>query len=587
MGASLSGSKLKKLQKPLERYILPLILLLWPMVSAASGINLMDAGYALGNYRYLGRDGADMWFLATFLANELGKLFEALPGGGTMLGMNLYTSLLLSGSALVVYCVFRRIFPGWMIFIGEILAESLCWCPTVILYNWLSTFLLTLGCAFLFIGVSGIPQRKRWYILAGVCLGMNVTVKTSNLLDVILILALWFWCAVVKTGAAALVKRTLLCVLGYGIGFMTGYLLSAVQYGPGAYFSMIPELLGLTSSMQDYTLSGMLFDTARAYGSALRWFLILVLCVIVGMILFMLPQVKKKPVIGVLVYLFGCAVIVKFFYSEGVFTVNYQDYWCMFEWAMLFIILSIILAVLAMTGISGGGADERFLGCLSLLVILIAPFGSNNYTFPILDCLFVPAPVTIWMLRRYWQPTREKLPHWSWHLMALFILVCTLFQGALFHLNFAFGDGTDGTKRTAVTGIPYLAGMHTTPENAETLDGLYNYLAEGRTGDGEEILSQKLLSYGNAPGLSVFFGMEPALDSTWPDLASYSSERLSDGLSECIKSGELPVVIIHRENVPGQVSEEKETMIASFLEEGGYTRMYENGSYEVYLPSGM
>ena len=102
MGASLSGSKLKKLQKPLERYILPLILLLWPMVSAASGINLMDAGYALGNYRYLGRDGADMWFLATFLANELGKLFEALPGGGTMLGMNLYTSLLLSGSALVV-----------------------------------------------------------------------------------------------------------------------------------------------------------------------------------------------------------------------------------------------------------------------------------------------------------------------------------------------------------------------------------------------------------------------------------------------------------------------------------------------------
>ena len=185
--------------------------------------------------------------------------------------------------------------------------------------------------------------------------------------------------------------------------------------------------------------------------------MILVLCVIVGMILFMLPQVKKKPVIGVLVYLFGCAVIVKFFYSEGVFTVNYQDYWCMFEWAMLFIILSIILAVLAMTGISGGGADERFLGCLSLLVILIAPFGSNNYTFPILDCLFVPAPVTIWMLRRYWQPTREKLPHWSWHLMALFILVCTLFQGALFHLNFAFGDGTDGTKRTAVTGIPYLA----------------------------------------------------------------------------------------------------------------------------------
>ena len=100
-------------------------------------------------------------------------------------------------------------------------------------------------------------------------------------------------------------------------------------------------------------------------------------------------------------------------------------------------------------------------------------------------------------------------------------------------------------------------------------------------------LSQKLLSYGNAPGLSVFFGMEPALDSTWPDLASYSSERLSDGLSECIKSGELPVVILHRENVPGQVSEEKETMIASFLEEGGYTRMYENGSYEVYLPSGM
>ena len=74
-----------------------LILLLYPLRKVNTGIDLMDAGYALGNYRFF-ETMNQVWKLATYLANITGVILSKLPYGDTWLGMNVYTALLVGAS---------------------------------------------------------------------------------------------------------------------------------------------------------------------------------------------------------------------------------------------------------------------------------------------------------------------------------------------------------------------------------------------------------------------------------------------------------------------------------------------------------
>lgn len=612
-----TAKKLKRFQGPFERFVFPLVLLLWPLATANQGINIQDTTYSLGNFRFLGDGVESTWFFATFLANEVGRLLSSLPVGSAMIGMNLATGLLISLTALAVYFGCRRIFPGWMLFLGEFLAESLCWCPSVILYNTLTYLLLTLACVFLFLAVNATLQGPGWYILAGICLGLNVLVRLSNLTQAVLIVAVWFSFALRrnrhgravravleggsmvprKTAADPAVRaahravfgeavhRTIDCLLGYGIGFFAGWLLSAAQYGPSAYFRMIPQLLGMTDSAQDYTAGGMLTDILRAYGTSLRWFLILIPCVLAGFLLFHLPLIRRHPRIGRAVYFLGMLVLLRFYWGHGMFTTVFSDYWCMYQWGMFFVILSLVCDVCMAAGLASANEDERFLAVLSILLILILPLGSNNYTFPILGCLFFLAPVTLWFLRRFWQATRAETAQFSWHALACMIVCMTLGTGALFHLNFAFGDGTDGTPRTAVTEIPYLRGMHTTPDHAAQLTALYLLMRD------RNCAGRTLLAYGNAPGLNLILSMKPAIDTTWPDLDSYPADNFRAALDSLhgMSAQSLPVVVWRMDDGEAQGTAVKDELVRQFLAENSYgkpERLTEGtAEYQVWFPA--
>ena len=572
--------KLKKLQNPFERYVFPLLLVLWPLVPLRQGVSVMDTTYSLANYRYPQGAGM-MWSIATFLANLTGRAFMALPVGKTMAGMNLLCLLLISLTALLCYRVLGRMIPGWMIFCGEFLAAAFCWCPAVILYNYLTYLLLTLGTLFLFLAVSSVPEKKRYYILAGACLGLNVTVRFSNLTQAALILALWFWCACAGKSFSAVAKRTLFCISGYAAGFGAGYLLCAAMYGPAAYWQMIPQLFSATGNVQSYTAAGMLLSTLDAYGHTLRWFLILVPCMIMGAVFFAMPLLRSKKRLKRLLYIAGIMVIVRFYYSRGMFNLNYQDYGSMFEWGMMLVILTLILCIIGMAGAYGANPDERFLSAAVFVTILILPLGSNNYTYPVLNCMFITAPYALWMLRRIWQETRHTETHFSWHAMTVMILCMALIQGSLFHIFFAFRDGTDGTSRSAVIQtLPAAAGMHTTPANAQELEDLWQYLQS------ENLTGTPAIVFGSAPGIHYLMELPPALDSAWPDLDSYPAEQFKEQLRKQ-KKDSLPLIILHEENSPQSASsDEKCGELFDFMRDNAYQQAYTGGAYSVYTAAG-
>ena len=124
-------SKTKELEKYLHlaaEILFPLVLLIFPLLKINQGVDLTDTPYSLGNYRFFeGTRG--VWVLATFLSNVAGYVLTKLPMGGTMLGMKLYTSLLISLMALASYRFFKTKMPPFLAFAGEMAAIGFCWCP--------------------------------------------------------------------------------------------------------------------------------------------------------------------------------------------------------------------------------------------------------------------------------------------------------------------------------------------------------------------------------------------------------------------------------------------------------------------------
>ena len=86
----------------IERYVFPGILLLYPLVMINQGIDLSDSIYSLTNFRFF-TELSGTWALATWLANVAGFLMMKLPFGSTLMGMNLYSGLIVSAMALLSY----------------------------------------------------------------------------------------------------------------------------------------------------------------------------------------------------------------------------------------------------------------------------------------------------------------------------------------------------------------------------------------------------------------------------------------------------------------------------------------------------
>ncbi len=569
--------KFKRYQAPLEKYVFPVALLLYPLIGVNLGIDIADTTYSLTNFEYMSSIDP-MWILSTFISNLVGKLFMQLPFGNTMLGIGIYCSFLISFVALVSYYMLQDYMPGWMIFIGLFIAESLCWCPKAILYNNLSYVFLSLGVLMLLKGMFVWKRQELYLFLAGVFLGINVMVRFPNIVEASLILILWFYLFITKEELPAAAKKTGICIGGYVTGFGIFYLITCIMYGPLAYFNMIGSLFSMTSGASDYSSGGMISMIIEGYTSVLIKMAIIVPCMLAGIVMFMLKTDKyiwiKKGL-----YVAGLLILVRYFFAVGTFTRNYTYYDSIFSAAMMFVIIAVIIGILGSTGFLNGNKQEQALSFAVVMLILVLPVGSNNYTYPILNCLFIIAPITLWLIRRLMQRLGDKDINFPWQAMITMVIIVLLIQGTIFHFRFAFGDGMDGTDRDSyVSGIEKISGMKTTKANADSLKELNDFLSE------KSLMDEKTIFFGGVPGLSYIYDLEPAINTTWPDLDSYSVDKFETALSELSVSEEPePMIIVGKDMAEYANINSKYDILLDYMAEHDYNKVFENERLTVFV----
>lgn len=585
----------QKYQNFIERVVFPIVLLLYPLLGIRQGIDVADTTYSLANFQYFGSmDGT--WMVATFLANVLGSLLMHLPYGDTMLGMYCYTALLQSLTALMVYEAFRRgdrsagRMPAPLVFAGEFLALGLCWCPSTILYNYLTYLLMAAGILLLYRGI--LKEDWRCYIAAGVCLGANVAVRMPNVVQAACIVALWYGTAVCGRTCWQAVRDTLWCMAGYAVGFGIPLAAICVKYGIGAYPAMVQTMFAMTEKATDYKPTAMLTGMFGDYATGLYWMIFAVICMAGGLVLFALPRKLfpgKKGVTAVccVVYAAVLLVLLRFYWGRGVFHFLYYDFGSIYYPAVLFLLVAIYMAVYCLCR-KGVRPEQKILAVLVLVQILVTPLGGNNQLYPIINNLFIAAPFVLWVaydrLAGDWKLT-AGLP---FCLLVVFLLV----QSVGFHMHFSFQDGRNGEARDTVLTEPVkTAGIYTNQDNAAWLAELDEYVRQA------QLTGREVILYGEVPGLGYLLDMPPALSTFWPDLDSY---RMVEYERDMALLEEPPVVIVSsavaaylNEDADGinwfgvdrekLDQDEKLQLLEAYMQAHSYQEGFGNARYAVYV----
>lgn len=614
-----------------------LILILYPMRHVNWGLDLWDTGYNYANFMYMGTEHMDpMWLYSTYLANAVGHLLTLLPFGKTLIGLNVYTGLFVSLLSVMGYLFCTRTLgiPAWIAFVGEFAAISLCWCPTALLYNYL-TYVLFLGCVILL--YTGLTEDKKWLLFAaGICLGVNVFVRFSNLPEAGMIVAVWAYAVIEglerresRKVLSQAGRHTLWCLLGYLSALIVFVLYIHMRYGLGNYVEGIQRLFAMTDTAKDYQAGSMLTGLIYPYVDILYRVVRIFVFVLVGMFGFAVAGIVinscrklKDDLIKAKTYsviynvlLVGCmlgmviitAVMFAWLYrrvnDDGYVSFLFYSYDSMYRPTVMFMFLTMVIGVITIFR-KNSPKQEKLISGMVVLVLLLTSLGSNNNVYPSMNNLFVAAPYTLWQAVKFvkyaWNTSifskngeAKHVTWWKgiisgipaamilWSLIAMF-----LFHGVCFGAMFVFAEATGVQDISAtISEHQVLAGVKMSPERAAWMTELSSHIKENNLQDREVIL------YGDIPSLSFYLQM-PSAFNPWSDLDSYNISAMEQDTQELCgeideKGKGRPVVIAENTYVAYEESGEgiedaKWLLISQFMKQYGYEKSFSNEKFTVW-----
>ncbi len=608
----------RKYHNFIENWLFPAILLLYPFLVVNQGLDVADSTYSLTNFQYFDSMNGT-WMVATFLSNAAGWLFMHLPFGGTLLGMKCYTTLVQSATALMVYFVLKKRIAAPLLVLGEFLVLGLCWCPSTILYNYLTYFLMAAAILLLYRGVTGGKIRRLYFLAAGICLGANVAVRMPNVVQAALIVAVWYGIVLIcrrKDGRSplpwsALFSVTGWCLLGYVVGFGVPLAVICVRYGISAYPDMVFTMFAMTEQATDYKPTSMLTGMFGDYIKGLYWLVFAGVCAGAAGVAFLVRErlydagKNAYKITGAIIkigYVMLLLALLRFYWGRGMFHFRYYEYGngCIYYPAVLLLLVTIAAAVYCLIG-KKVCVEQKIMAAFVLLQIFLTPLGSNNDLYPIINNLFVAAPFLLWVV---WSRLAEKggrmdKYRFLWAMPVCGLVAFLLMQSIGSHANFVFQDGIYGEVRDMRVKKPEkAAGIYTNQENGALLEELSDFIKE------EGLTGRKMITYGELPGLFYLLDMPPALSTGWADLKSYRMAEYTRDLAaletESVAGGEMPVIIVSSAvaaywsddgeainwfgvDMEKMAMDEKQRILGDWIRDYGYTEVFGNARYVVYM----
>lgn len=595
----------KKFKCPDWVYLI--LLTVYSMRHVHWGLDLLDTGYSYINFQYMDYEHMDsMWLFSTYLANGIGSVITKLPFGDKLLGLNFYTTLFVAALAIIGYffCTRKLKMSKGITFLGEFIALSLCWCPSSVLYNYFSYLMVAICVICLYKGLT--EEKKTLLFVAGICLGVNVLTRFSNLPQMALILAVWAYGVLQareskeKGAFKSTINRTLWCLGGYLTGLIAMLSYIHIRYGIDEYIMGISRLFGMTETATDYSPINMVLSVIYSYYENIYWVLKMVYYVLIAMVLWAVVDLLKQHVrfardnksvqkvfniIAGTVTIALVGVMIRNFYVGGLCVLDFYGYDSIRNPSILFMMLTMVIAFIKLIR-RDVSIEDKLVGIIIVLVLFISSIGSNNGIYSSLNNLFLAAPYTLWNSYIFICKVKDRVIKKTFisvfpiKAMLIGFLMFYGFQTTMFGYTYFYTEA-EGAKNVVATvdNIELLDGIKMSPEKAEEISLTYDHIVENGLQDRESIV------VGHIPSAAYYLQLAPAFNS-WPSLDSYHLDQMRldiEELQEQIDAGEVkPPVIIAAKSYPDYEIDEKWTLLLAFMEENGYEREFEIGEFILY-----
>lgn len=560
------------------------ILVLLPFLHLAFGVEFTDTAYSLGNYENL--DSMNLtWTIATFWANMLGKLFSMLPLGSKWIGMKFYTTLVPVATVVLSYLFLRRYITRWIVFVGELLAVSLLWCPTTILYNYLTYLLFTFVVITL---IESLTKEKRWGLaIAGVLLAFNVFVRFPNITEASLIVVVWLNARINKKKFVYALTDTLICIGGFGLGVLLNVLLIGLKYGFLSIPNMVISLFSMTGENTGYKPTQMILTIIRGYSTYYKSFIFLI---VISVICFAVSAIMKRHyarIITIIAQFVLYGLFLFWGYRNHVYTVRYSDYSSMYFWMVVFFVIGNTVSVWTLLR-KRTEKTHKLLAASVIIILAITPLGSNNALYPSINNLFIVAPAVIFMCwnelfkgRNFYEllDLEAKNTMVATRITVALLLISIVVHCSIFGVVFIFRDsGFPYNNHTKIESNEVLKGMHTNPERAALIEELTDYVKNNN------LKGQKAVYYGDIPGLEYILKMPCAISHTWPNLGSFAYD---DFVNDFDKLESTPVIFVNVDYCRdilevGSQADKKDIFLSEYMNNNNYSLDARIGNIAIY-----
>lgn len=563
-----------KLYNSITTFLFPAILIVFSFCKVNKGLDITDSSYSLSNFRNLNSlDG--MWLFSTFYANLIGGLMNKLPGGATMLGMSFYTCMVKCALGLLSYFFYSYEvkLSRFYAFLCAMISLGLCWCPTTILYNYLTYLFFGMGIVLLYKGITYESNLK--LLLAGFMLGSNVFVRLPNLVEAGMIVVLWAYSAMNKVRFKDGLFRTLICMVGYALSLIPAFAGIMAFGGINAYVNGIRELMSMTSEASDYSTTGMLLALVRSYWNGRQAVLIFVAFALGAYAVYKLTYRKNRYLAEVFSFALGIISLV-ILYKMGSITRSYSTYSAIYGIGKLSVTVIMIFLVIKVFD-RNLEAKAKLTIMLALMAGVITPIGSNNDVYSVFNNLFFILPAVAMILSSF-KPRTQSLS--AVYIMLITLMMGLAFQSICFGARFVFRDGQTVPMQSYVQNNSVVAHMLTNEENARRLTEVSDLWKE------KSLSNQEVLLYGDVSGLGYYLDSDIAISTAWPSLASYSTEKFERDIEGLRQEEKTPVVLISNaeyDNLMYNCNLKKQEILKEYLLNYNYKIIYDNDVFKVML----
>lgn len=576
-----------------------------PFINISKGLDVADTGYILNSYEFVFKNPESINFsiiLTSVFGNIILNILNLL-NIPIYLGLKVVAAIFSLVVSWIILQNLKKHFDENILLIGIMISLLLARGHiSILMYTNLSGFILAIASIILINGI--IEEKNKSIFISGLLIGINVFVRISNLVQVILIFSIIYY-GWKNKNKKVILKNSFIFLSGVAISLGISLLFIILYFGKSQLISMINIYFqeSINSSDSHSMMDSIKINLNQGL-NGLFWIAIL------WSIGFAIDYFCKRKncsakniciIYGILAILPIVFIVLKYYNFDKIiiFSLIYKMFYSVYQPFSICVAFYSLITLYMCFIKKENSINESLILIIGFLSMISLPMGSNQGFAILYQGFYLQAAIlSVFVYKilsntseiKYKQIKKRVNPIFQRGII-IFVLIYFLSMLLIRNITYTYRDNTKLDKFT-INNYKF-KGIYTTEQRAkyinELLEKIEPYIDE----------NTKLITYGSIPIFSYALDMPPFFNgfNGWIEMGQLSIDSMKESIENSVKEEKFPLIIISNvgtnnsewpsdetikimEEIKGE--DNKYFLIQEYIIENNYSLLFKNEVFEVY-----